>query len=153
MILLDANILVLDLMFQRDINYRTNQQTLTALASAPEPVGIPTQALLEVAGKLSFNYPAAAIPTLHEVLLIQYRLVPVPGLAVESAYAGVRVADVTAEISKKMSLGDAVMAAQIAKYAPSATALLTWDAKHFINKLAIPVLTPAEWLAPRGGTP
>ena len=51
------------------------------------------------------------------------------------------------QIAKKMSLGDAIQVAQIVKYAPGASCLVTWNAKHFLGKLAIPVLTPAEWLA------
>jgi hypothetical protein len=152
-ILIDANLLVLDLVYPGDPNYPTNAQALAALAGGHEPVGIPTQALLEVAGKLSFGTAAAAIPTLHEVLLVKYNLIPVPGLTAVLEYAGVSVDEVMARVSRKMALGDAVMAAQIEKYEPAATALLTWNAKHFTQKLAVPVLTPADWLASRGGTP
>lgn len=53
-----------------------------------------------------------------------------------------------------MSLGDAVQAVQIAKYASLADCLLTWNAKHFQGKLVLPVHTPVEWLQQRlGRTP
>ena len=43
-----------------------------------------------------------------------------------------------------------------ANFAPPATALLTWNAKHFRGRLGLPVLTPDEWLnqqPPAGPTP
>jgi len=46
----------------------------------------------------------------------------------------------------QMSLGDAVQAVQIAHNASHAQCLLSWNAKHFSGKMAIPVLTPEDWL-------
>jgi hypothetical protein len=46
-----------------------------------------------------------------------------------------------------MALGDAVQAVQIDRYARHASRLLTWNARHFIGKLAIPVQTPQDWIA------
>jgi hypothetical protein len=50
-------------------------------------------------------------------------------------------------MTTKMSLGDAVQAVQIADFKPDADLLLTWNAKHFLGKVAIPVMTPGDWLA------
>jgi hypothetical protein len=38
------------------------------------------------------------------------------------------------------------MAVQIAKFVPTAAALVTWNARHFRGKLNVPVMTPDEWL-------
>jgi hypothetical protein len=56
-------------------------------------------------------------------------------------------------MAEQMALGDAVQAAQITRYAPNALALLTWNARHFTGKVAIPVLTPQEWLNQQAGQP
>ena len=53
----------------------------------------------------------------------------------------------------KMSLDDSVQAVQIRRYAPFAECLLTWNAKHFQGKIAVPVMTPVEWLRKRGEIP
>ena len=52
-----------------------------------------------------------------------------------------------------MSLGDAVQAVQTAHFVPSADCLLTWNARHFTGKIAVPVMTPQEWLQQQGPTP
>ena len=43
-------------------------------------------------------------------------------------------------------LGDALQALYIDHLVPHTTCLLSWNARHFQQKLAIPVLTPEEWL-------
>jgi hypothetical protein len=72
-------------------------------------------------------------------------------------YGGCTFDEVVTQIAQQMALGDAVMAVQIAKYTPTATALVTWNARHFRGKVVIPVLTPDEWLQqqppPAGPTP
>ncbi len=56
-------------------------------------------------------------------------------------------------MAQRMSLGDAVMAVQIATDAPQATAFVTWNAKHFRGKLVVPVFTPEEWLSQQSPPP
>jgi len=46
---------------------------------------------------------------------------------------------------QRMALGDAVNAVQIGQFVAHAECLLTWNAKHYQGKLAIPALTPEEW--------
>jgi hypothetical protein len=145
-IVLDADVLILELDYPRDPNYPTNKRFLDYLAANGLDRGITSQGLLEVVGKRSFQTPVALVPHLPSMLLARYDLKLIPDQAVVPEYAGCTVDEVVAQIARQMSLGDAVMAVQIAKFAPSATALVTWNAKHFRGKLAIPVLTPEEWL-------
>jgi hypothetical protein len=49
-------------------------------------------------------------------------------------------------IEKKMALGDVLQALYIQHFAPQATCLLSWNARHFHQKLSVPALTPEEWL-------
>ena len=46
--------------------------------------------------------------------------------------------------TQMMALGDAVQAVQIRRYAHDAQCLVTWNARHFQGKVAIPVLTPED---------
>ncbi|MBW3541232.1 MAG: hypothetical protein KY476_13270 [Planctomycetes bacterium] len=105
--------------------------------------------LLDADVLLSFNLSAARVPTLPSLLTRQYGLVTVPDLHQQPDYAGCTVPELLAQISRQMSLGDAVQAVQIEKYEPTATCLLSWNAKHFLGKLVIAVLTPEEWLKRR----
>ena len=151
-VMIDADVLVIDKMHREDSRFVSNRELLDRILSEEILAGITTQALFETTGKFSFNTALHEIPTLHEVTLVKYGLFPVPNIDIEKDYSGVTLKETMEYISKKMSLGDAIMAAQIEKYAPDAKALLTWNAKHFDQKICVPVLTPAEWLAAHPAT-
>jgi hypothetical protein len=48
-----------------------------------------------------------------------------------------------------MSLGDALVADAVERWAPATTAFVSWDADHFRGKLAADVMTPIEYLRAR----
>jgi hypothetical protein len=83
----------------------------------------------------------------------RYGLQVLPDVQLVPEYAGCTVADVLAAIANRMALGDAINAVQIAKFVAAASSLLTWNAKHYQGKLAIPALTPAEWLQTNQSAP
>jgi hypothetical protein len=116
-ILLDTDVILIDLLYLRDPKRSVNQAALARLCSGPEPLGVMTQVLYEVVGKLSFNRPDQNIPKLPTEVVQTYRLFVGPDPALMPMYAGVTIDEVMAEVGKKMSLGDAVLAAQIKKYA------------------------------------
>lgn len=147
MIILDANILVIDLGYPGDANFPANSRFLAHLYTNQIPRGMVMQGLLEVVGKQSFNTSAGIIPNLPVILRNKYGLTIYPDVAVVPEYAECTYTDILSQMVRKMSLGDAVMAVQIANFAPTASALITWDAARFHGKIVIPVLTPAEWLA------
>ena len=158
MIVLDAAILVLDITnYANDPNLAANRRFLESIVANKVARGITTQGLLEVAGKRSYQTPVALIPRLPAFIAAQYGLKLIPGPADVPEYAGCTFDEVVAQLARQMSLGDAVMAVQIARFAPTATALVTWNAKHFRGKLSVPVLTPEDWLQqqtpPTGPTP
>jgi hypothetical protein len=126
--------------------YTRNREVLNRLQQDGHEIGITIQALLEVVGVLSYITPVADIAGLPELIALQYGLKVIPNPAVIPNYAAVTVTEVVAQMATQMSLGDAVQAVQIRMFAPHANALLTWNAKHFRGKVAIPVLTPEEWL-------
>ncbi len=156
MFVLDADVILTDCRYQRDSRHAVTRQVLDMLRQSGHPLGITTQALLEVAGVLSFNVSAHLISTLPTAIQTQYQLVVIPNPESVPDYAGCSFAELVHQMQEKMGLGDAVMSVQLRKFAPPNSTLLTWNAKHFVGKIAIPVLTPAEWLAqqnPTGPTP
>jgi hypothetical protein len=157
MIVIDANLLVIDLSHPGDPNFAINRRFLEHLALNGIERGMTTQGLLEVVGKRSYQTPVALIPHLPSLLLTKYGLKLFPDPAAVPEYAGCTFDEVVTQMTHQMALGDAVMAVQIAKFAPTATALVTWDARHFLGKVVVPVLTPDEWLQqqtpPAGSNP
>ncbi len=155
MIILDANILVVDLGYSNDVNFVENRRFLTHLAVRTTKRGMMVQGLLEVVGKRSFNTSARVIAKLPAILANKYSLEVFPDPVAAPDYAGCTFSEILTQMTHQMSLGDSIMAIQIAKFTPNASALITWDA-GFQSKIAIPVLTPTEWLAqqkPAGPTP
>jgi hypothetical protein len=145
-ILLDADVLLIDIKYHNDPKFARNRLALTALAASGSPLAVPTQVILEVVGVLSFNIPAADVPKVWPRVRSAYNLQVVPDPAVVPDHCGCTPDEVLAQMVKKMAAGDAVIAAQIEKYAPGAIAFITWNLKHFRGNLVITVLTPEEWL-------
>ncbi len=64
MILLDADVLLIDLRYQNDARFPVNRQLLDEIQKGAVAAGITSQALLEVVGILSFNLSPASIQQL-----------------------------------------------------------------------------------------
>jgi hypothetical protein len=64
-ILLDADILLIDVRYPNDARFLVNRQFLDHIRAGSVAVGITSQALLEVVGILSFNLSAARVVQLQ----------------------------------------------------------------------------------------
>jgi hypothetical protein len=155
MILLDADILLLDIRYPRDARFGTNEQLLKTLQERGLARGITLYALLEVVGILSFNLSTDQIRRFYALLPRQYSLQVVPALEVSQEMPTFVLSTILAQMEKKMAVGDAFQALYLQRFAPQATCLLSWNARHFYQKLSVPALTPEEWLAQNtsGDTP
>jgi hypothetical protein len=105
-----------------------------------------SQVVLEVVGVLSYGTPVRNVLLIPDALRTTYGIEILPDLDQTPEYASCRNDELLVQMSQKVSLPDAVQAVQIRLFAPHADALLTWNAKHFRGKIALPVLTPEEWL-------
>ena len=146
MIVLDADVLLIDIRYPQDARFARNRQFLDRLKTESVAAGITSGTLLEVIGVLSFNLSAAHIAPLMNLLPLQYNLVVLPDLQHHPDYAGCTNVELVQQMSTQMALGDAVSALQVAKFVPGATHLVSWNARHFRGKLAVPAMTPDEWL-------
>ncbi|MBX9583868.1 MAG: hypothetical protein K2X87_26510 [Gemmataceae bacterium] len=152
-VVLDTDVILIDYRYKWDTKFGTNRAALDAARAAAVPLEITTQALLEVVGILSYNVAAAQIPLLPDAIQTEYQLTVFPSPVAVPDYAGVPFDEVVYEMRKKMNLGDAVQAAQLRKFGPDDGVLLTWNAKHFVGKVGIPVMTPEEWLQQNPSVP
>jgi hypothetical protein len=152
-ILIDADVILLDLRYQSDPRFPVNQDFLRQAKLAQRPLAITSQALLEVVGVLSFNVSRPRIASLPGLICVHYEMEVIPDPEQHTDYASCTFAEVVLQMAQQMSAGDAVQAVQIENFAPSAECLLTWNAKHFAGKISIPVLTPADWLTQNLSSP
>ena len=105
--------------------------------------------MLETCGILSFNLSPAALHGLYVHFAQRYRVALVPGGGYDTPLPAPTARDVLAMMEKRMALKDTEIALTVEQHAASLNAFVTWNAKHFVGKLSVPVLTPREWL--RGG--
>jgi hypothetical protein len=153
-ILIDSDVLLIELRYRNDARFAVNRQALQQAQADPVPLGITSQVLLEVVGNLSFGTSPQQIPLLPRYVCASYGLQVVPDVQQHPDYAGCTVGELLAQMGAQMALGDAVQALQIARHAPAAQCLLTWNARHFAGKLVIAVFSPEDWLNQRlSGTP
>jgi hypothetical protein len=145
-ILLDADVILIDRKYVTDPRRGVNSTVLARLMTERQAIGMVAHAVLEVVGVMSHGTTEGDVPLIPDALRTVYGIAIVPDLGSMPDYAGCTHRELLLQMSTKMSLGDAVQAVQINKFLPSAEALLTWNAKHFRGKLAVPVLTPEEWL-------
>ncbi|MFO0802118.1 MAG: hypothetical protein U0791_03195 [Gemmataceae bacterium] len=148
MIILDTDVILVDYRYPRDPRFPDNRRAIDLLRQQQGiGLGIATQALLELVGVLSFNVSTNLIDQLPNAITTQYGLTLFPSPAAMPDYVGCTFDEIVHQMRERMGLGDAVQAILIQKFAPQGSTPLTWNAKHFLGKLAIPVMTPAEWLA------
>jgi len=102
--------------------------------------------LLEVCGILSFNLSEKQLSELFHYFPEHYRLEVFPHSTLESPLPVFKTEDLFKIISTKTAFGDALILSAIQKYVPGATRFVSWNARHFRSRLAIPVLTPREFL-------
>jgi len=145
-IVLDANVVLIDFRYRNDPTFAVNRRALNEAKARGVARTVPSQVVLEIVGVLSFGTRAEDVPKLWPTIQAGYELSVFPDPAVVHEHCGCTPDEVFAQMLHKMAAGDAVIAAQVAKFAPGATAFLTWNLKHFRGHLAIPVLTPEEWL-------
>ncbi|HKI36116.1 MAG TPA: hypothetical protein VKA46_29940 [Gemmataceae bacterium] len=108
MILLDSDILVTDIRYTRDPRTAINQQVLQQIRAGQVTAGIVLHALLEVVGAISFGTAPANIPRLPAGLLAHYNLQVIPDPQRHPDYAGCDYDELVAQLTRQMSLGDAV---------------------------------------------
>ena len=141
----DSNLFVIDLRYPDDSNYRVNRRALDRLARDGNGV---TSLLnvLEICGILSFNLSSAALHGLYVHFARRYRIAVVPGADYETRLHAPTVRELLARMEQRMALKDAEIALIVDQQAAALNAFVSWNAKHFAGKLAVPALTPREWL-------
>jgi hypothetical protein len=144
-IFVDSNLFVIDLRYRDDASYRVNRRALDRLRR--DGTGATSLLnLLEVCGILSFNLSATALHALFVHFARRYRMTIVPGAGYDTHLPDPSAREVLARLERRMALKDAEIALIVEQHAPSVTAFVSWNARHFAAKLPVPAVTPHEWL-------
>jgi hypothetical protein len=144
LILIDTNILVIDLRYKRDTNFKVNQAFLSDIAQNRN--GFTTLVnLLELCGILSFNLNRDQLLNLWTYFYDKYKITVLPEPDLQSVFPGISISRLFDLFCKKSSFGDALMMAVAEKYLSFVSIMVTWDNEHFKDKYTGKVLTPAEY--------
>ena len=76
----------------------------------------------------------------------RYRITVLPASGYETRLPSPTAHEVLTRMEKRMALKDAEIALVVEKHSAGLNGFLSWNAKHFAGKLAVPALTPREWL-------
>lgn len=142
---IDTTIFIIDLRYKRDKHFAANRAFLEWVAQTRS--GVTTLFnLLEVCGILSFNLNDKQLQELFSYFSRRYAVEVLPHATLQSPLPALQTQDLFRIISEKASFGDALIIAAIEKYLPQATYFVSWNARHFVGRLAIPSVTPQEFL-------
>jgi hypothetical protein len=143
MVLLDSNLFVIDRFFPRDEHFQPNRTFLDSLPTLEAGVSIFT--LLELCGVASFNLTPKDLrlwlhdfPSIYPVQILDPWGI---GTVSSQAWFGQFLEDLTENIARKMSFGDAVLLREAEQY--TVAAIISWNTKDFVRRTTIPVFTPA----------
>ena len=151
MVLIDSDIFILDLFYPKDPRAKINSAFLEL-----DLAGRATTLfnLLEICGIASFNKSTAQVKRLFREFHQTYRLdILYPDLGWPSAeeFLEQLATRTFSRILLRMNFNDALILATAESYGVST--LATWNVKHFEDRTAIKVQTPAEFLETLSPTP
>ncbi len=142
---IDTPIFIIDLRYRRDMHFTINRAFLDHVAQTGNGATT-TFTLLEVCGILSFNLNDTQLRELFAYFPQRYSIDVLPHATLQSPLPAVQTGDLFDIMLRKASFGDALIIAAIERYLPRATRFVSWNAPHFAGRLALPVLTPEEFL-------
>lgn len=144
LVLVDTNLFVIDLRYKRDSNFEINRAFLDLIGEKKN--GFTTIVnLLELCGILSFNLNEKQLIELWVYFQDKYGVVVLPVPSFETNFPIIKIKEIFDLISRRTSLGDALMISVAKKHLPFVTTLVTWDDLHFKDIFPGTVLTPERF--------
>ena len=144
LVLVDTNLFVIDLRYKRDSNFEINRAFLDLIGEKKN--GFTTIVnLLELCGILSFNLNEKQLIELWVYFQDKYGVVVLPVPSFETDFPIIKIKEIFDLISRRTSLGDAIMISVAKKHLPFVTTLVTWDDLHFKDIFPGTVLTPERF--------
>ena len=142
---IDTPSFIIDLRYQRDAHFTINRAFLDHVAQTGNGATT-TFTLLEVCGILSFNLNDTQLQELFTYFPQRYSIEVLPHATLQSPLPDVQTGALFDIMLRKASFGDALIMAAIERHLPRATRFVSWNARHFVGRLSLPVLTPGEFM-------
>jgi hypothetical protein len=146
LVLVDSNVFIVDRFYPRDALYSQNRSFIEKLPSFDAAVSILT--LLEVCGAASHRLSASELDSwlLRFDTVYPVTVINVHGLGGKESEAWWHgfLKEITVNIAKKMTFGDALILREAESY--DAEAIVTWNTKDFSHRTPLAVLTPTGFL-------
>lgn len=143
-IFIDSNVFVIDIRYPHDRNAAINSLFLGAVKNTGAAISI--YSLLEVLGVLSFNLSESQLTGLHRLFESRYGVEVVPGSQRTTQAPSWRVGALLDRISRRLSLGEALVLEHAETCGRAVEGVVSWDAPHFVGKTRLQLWTPAEFL-------
>lgn len=145
-VFLDSDIFIRDLRFKRDEHYEINKK-LIQLVQRKKILGYTSiYNLLEICGYLSFNLTLGDLRNLYVGFPGRYNLTIIFPDKLSDYILKLDIIRIFGFIEKKMSFSDSLISDTVEIYREKLNFFITWNAKHFRDKLSIEVVTPHEFL-------
>ncbi len=148
MILIDTDIFVIDRRYVRDAKFQINRKFLDYLRSKGINRATTIFNLYEVCGIMSFNLSKQQVLNLligfESIYGLKIIYPPLGNKTPEETFDRL-LADTLRIILEKVAFLDALIIST-AESAPDVNSLITWNAKHFLNKTKLTVQTPEAYL-------
>jgi hypothetical protein len=148
MVAIDSDVFLIDCRYQRDPNYPVNRRFLDELAARQIDRVTTLFNLLEICGVLTFNLNAAQLRAFYASFGQRYGIrILAPQLPER---VGQRMIELLAGrtlgvVMRRVSFGDALALLTVESH-PDVDVFITWNARHFVGRTRLEVITPQEWL-------
>ncbi|NCO38869.1 MAG: hypothetical protein COY42_31895 [Armatimonadetes bacterium CG_4_10_14_0_8_um_filter_66_14] len=152
MVAIDSDIFVVVERYQRDPRYPAARALLDVLQSHGTPRATTVFNFYEICGVLSFNLSQGQLNTFHGDFAADYDLqVLYPHLGWRLGRRSLRrlLEKAWVVLSRKVCFRDALVICTLDDHC-RVSAFVTWNARHFVGKTRLNVLTPEEYLATHG---
>ena len=148
MILVDSDVFLIDLRYQRDQRFRSNRAFLDRLAISGQ--GATTiYNLLEVCGVLSFNLNRQQLRELYGHFARRFHIRVLPNAEPRQRLPSFRVGDILSIVERRVSFGDALVFALLEAQEAEDTTFVTWNARHFRGRTEVDLREPPAALLQR----
>ncbi len=147
MTFIDSDVFVIDLRYRRDEKYGDNKLFLEQAASSGATTSYYN--ILEVCGILSFNLNQEQLFDLYYHFPRRYNLKDIRPLKPHELLPAFSISAIMNVMSMKASFGDTLIICTAQDLGERLDYFVSWNAEHFIGKLDVDVLTPAEYLLRR----
>ncbi len=106
--------------------------------------------LLEVTGVLSFNLNGQQLVDFYAHFPRRYNVRVLPSHEEGQRLPALRSAEILRVMQRKAAFGDATIATLVNRLQSTVESFVTWNASHFVGRVAVPVFTPATFARTEG---